>query len=570
MKPDELILAPELLAQAPTTEGHKNYGRDCYLAANPGLEEVLAELYGRPGLCLKVFRDHSGEYGGVPLAQSARAQNLFAFAGIAPRVYAIVTVNGQIAEVCDYADGSGKPDVKLGLELLKAYNVGVAGYKNPAEEAKRYVAMEFKWVGDKLVDFGRFHLLDPEGYAERLRKLAQRRHRGKGGALVGYQAVPELHVPGQRDHRHRVKHMQLDGLDFHGKTVLDIGCNLGVMCREAVDRGAKRVVGVDWKRCEIWREVNNWLGYWNIDIVQATLPAQVERIWAETGTKQFDIVFALAIVQHMDGGYQPWIADLTKEVLYLEGDRLPKGTKTQSGWEPDFRQVEANTGEQYSEVLRRDFQEVEWLGWIKDEDRRALYRCWQIPRPAWGELPEGIARKAEAIRRGQSIFGRVLMWPEELAFLYDLAAKAPDGPACEVGCFNGSSLVTWASARQGRGQVSAIDIIDRLELRKNILHSGYLIDVVIGKSWEAAADLEPQAFAFVDADHTQTGIPRDIKVYTSKVMPGGIIAFHDYDKKEAAKGKGYVVYATVNAWQKRARWEPLGQAGRVIAFRRPA
>jgi predicted O-methyltransferase YrrM len=312
----------------------------------------------------------------------------------------------------------------------------------------------------------------------------------------------------------------------------------------------------------------NLLEYWNYDILPLDLPEQAAMIEVATGIAKFDIVMALAIVQHMEGGYQPWLADLVKDTFYLEGNWLPKGAKFQSGWERDFRTVEANTGEQYSEDLARDFRQVEWLGWIKDEDRRPLYRCWKSSRPKWGPLPKGdAARKAEAVRRGQSIFGQALMSKDELAYLYDMAAIAPDGLAIEIGTFNGSAAMTWASARLGRGEIIVVDTVARDDLRENIKHSGYPIEVKIADSTKM---IPPEmAFCFIDGDHTKTGIPHDIKIYPPRVAPGGVLVFHDFDPKEGPKGKGYVVYGEVKAWHKRNGWELLGQAGRLIAFRRP-
>jgi len=185
-------------------------------------------------------------------------------------------------------------------------------------------------------------------------------------------------------------------------------------------------------------------------------------------------------------------------------------------------------------------------------------------------LPRGkAARETEAVRRGQSIFGQTMIPKEELAFLYDLALEAPDGPACEVGAFCGSSLMAWASARLGRGAIAAIDIESRPELEENIRHSGYPVEILIGDShevWEIIP--EGLAFCFIDGDHTGPGIRRDMR-YTVKVKRGGIIAFHDYDKDEDKKGKGYEVKAMVDAWQYNAQWEDLGQVGLVKAFRRP-
>ncbi len=563
-----------LLEQAPTDELHKHWGQDCYIAQSEELDAWLYRKYGRHGLCLKVFK-HTGDdpprYGGSKLSVTSTAQNLLAIDDLAPRIYKIVEVaRDRVAQVTDYATGAGNPDMDRMRHLVKKYRLGLKGKKgDPVKAAVRYTQLPFKWVGRWFVDWGRFYFTDPKGYEARLRKKIQ--HRQKvAGKRVGYQDVTELGIPGQRDHRHRVKHMQLDGLNFKGKTVLDIGCNNGTMLREAVRRGAKWAIGVDDRRTHVWAELNNWLGYWGIDFLTLSMPSEWKAIRTLTGIQKFDIVFALAIVQHIEGAYDSWFAELTKGVFYLEGDRLPPEAAFQSGWEPGFRQVEADTGEQYSADLARDFKQVEWLGWIKDEDRRALYRCWQKPRPRWGKLPAGAkSRRTEAIRRGQSIFGRALMSREELGYLYDLALEAPDGRACEVGVFNGSSLMAWASARQGRGAVKAIDTLSREALEENIGHSRYPIEILMGQSWEVGELLQPQAFVFIDADHTKTGIPRDIAIYPSKVIPGGILVFHDYDKKEAQKGKGYVVKATVDAWQKRAKWENLGQVGRVIAFRKP-
>lgn len=557
----KLRIPEALLAQAPTTEGHKNYGQDCYIAHSEALERLLYRRFARRGLCLKVSREltkselkgdlSTVRWGGARLTVATQVQNLFALHGVAPRVYSLAIVNGKrIAQVTQYAEGDGQPDYSEAKRIIKKYRLGIKG--KPKEDATkaaiRYTRFDFKWVGSQFVDFGRFYFRDPKWYRAYLKGKIQVR---KGGR-VAYQAVEELGIKGQRGHRHRVKHMQLDGLDFRGKTVLDIGCNNGAMLREALRRGARRVVGVDFRRVSYWCQIMNLLEYWNYDIYPLDLPEQAEMIEVCTGTAKFDVVFALAIVQHMEGGYQPWLAKLAKETFYLEGDRVP------------------DSGEQYSEALARDFRQVEWLGWIKDEDARPLYRCWQKPRPKWGALPKGAkARKKEAVRRGQSIFGQAMMKREELAFLYDMALLAPYGLAIEIGTFNGSAAMTWASARLDRGDIGVMDNVERPILQKNIAHSGYPIKVEIEDSTKTTWPIPEMAFCFIDADHTKRGIPFDIKIYPPQVVPGGIVVFHDYDPKEAARGKGYIVYREVNAWHKRNGWELLGRAGRLIAFRRP-
>ncbi len=573
----KLRIPKELLAQAPTDELHKHWGQDCYIAHSEALERLLYRRFARHGLCLKVFREltkseRDGElssitWGGARLSVATQAQNLFALYGIAPRVYSLAIINGKYAaQVTQYAEGEGQPNYAEARHIIKKYRIGIKGKKreDATRAAIRYTRYPFKWIGGLFVDFGRYYFRDPKWYRAYLKGKIKIR---KGGT-VAYEAVPELGVKGQRDHRHRVKHMQLDGLNWRGKTVLDLGCNNGAMLREALRRGAKRVVGVDFRRVSYWYQIMNWLEYWNFDMLPLDLPEQAEMVEVCTGIAQFDIVFALAIVQHMEGGYQPWLAKLTKGMLYLEGDRMPKGAKFPQGASGDAMLVGPTADEPYREALERDFRQVEWLGWIKDEDQRPLYRCWQKPRPKWGPLPKGAkARKREAVRRGQSIFGQAMMKREELAFLYDMAALAPDGLAIEIGTFNGSAAMTWATARLDRGPIVVVDNVERPILLENIRHSRYPIEVKITDSTKLVPP--EMAFCFIDCDHTKSGIPYDIKIYPPQIMPGGIIVFHDFDKKEGGKGKGYVVYREVKAWHKKHGWECLGKAWRTIAFRRP-
>ena len=182
-----------------------------------------------------------------------------------------------------------------------------------------------------------------------------------------------------------------------------------------------------------------------------------------------------------------------------------------------------------------------------------------------------ISRNA-AISAGMALRGKLL--PEELGWLYDLALAAPDGPAVEVGAYCGRSVAAWSAARAGRGAIIASDIVCRPELPVALDGLGYTTELVIAKSWDAAA-LVPDdlAFLFIDADHGIDGIPRDIKVWPQKVKRGGIIVFHDYDvwKEHVHRdgNPGVVVKAEVDRWQARAKWEDLGAVRSAQAYRRP-
>jgi SAM-dependent methyltransferase len=72
------------------------------------------------------------------------------------------------------------------------------------------------------------------------------------------------------------------GIDLKGKRVLDVGCNLGMMCRLARDAGASYVLGIDRSRDfveqarAIWpdgkfvvKNANAATGYWNVVLASA-------------------------------------------------------------------------------------------------------------------------------------------------------------------------------------------------------------------------------------------------------------------------------------------------------------
>jgi len=187
-------------------------------------------------------------------------------------------------------------------------------------------------------------------------------------------------------------------------------------------------------------------------------------------------------------------------------------------------------------------------------------------------------RREDAVQRGVQAYAMLYdhdrQDSSQLYFLYDLAEMAPDGPAVEIGVYRGGSVLTWAVAREGRGDLYAVDdwsLKNKPERnRKSFVHNmnryGIEIEIVDGKSWEVANQVpDDLAFCFIDGDHSYYGIPRDMAVWPDKIMPGGTIAFHDY-----GVGKVFVVVqCIVDAWQAKYRWEHIRTVGSTIAFRRP-
>jgi len=325
-------------------------GAFTFIARGAEVAALLEREYGRRGLCLKVFKHDAlplDEFvwgqSGVLLTDCTRAQNVFALEGYAPRVYDIALVNGRWAQVTDYVADDGREYDRAACkrEVVDLYHVtSCGGDQNPAN-----------WVGSQLVDF-QYHTLGPK-YLEGLRRRIRERT-AWGSRSDPYQDAPGLTDASQRNTASRVRAMDWGAAEFAGRTVLDVGCNAGALTVAALEYGALRAVGVDLPHvAKVAAEVANWRGAWNADFVGAQLPAQRERIAAETGLTQFDVVLALSVKQVKP---VPWVFGMCRGTCYFEG-HVPDREHT---WRP---------------VLERHFERVEFLGMTRDHGPRPLFRC---------------------------------------------------------------------------------------------------------------------------------------------------------------------------------------------------
>lgn len=349
----ELEIEPELLVR--NEETHKS--SYCFVVYNESVEALLREIYGRGQLCLKVFRRPLGKrkpevfgWGQVAFPETTRVQNLFAWHKLAPRVIDLVMVGEQVAQVVEFVSGGWESKFAElnGLAWLGA----VAKRYHIKAKKVNWDLNERNWVGGKFVDFSGLYFRDPEAYKRDLVRRAHTRREKYIG--VAYQGVQALGIKGTRDMAHRLGVMRLDELDFEGKTVLDLGCNLGAFSRYAFERGAKRVVGVD-RIAQLAYEISNWLGYWQIDFIEARLPGDLELVVDACEIERFDIVFATAVSKHM-GGFAPWMVDLCGGTLIFEGHgKIPV--------------------ESYEADLRGAFKRVKFLGETNDNYRRGVWWC---------------------------------------------------------------------------------------------------------------------------------------------------------------------------------------------------
>lgn len=113
-----------------------------------------------------------------------------------------------------------------------------------------------------------------------------------------YQTIGD--IPGVRDMEHRYEVIKFPK-SFDGETVIDFGCSAGAICFDAKKRGAKRVVGLDYKAETI--EVAKKLAIeQNLDIEFYTFNIDdgLDRLKSIIGGDKFDHIFALSIWAHCD------------------------------------------------------------------------------------------------------------------------------------------------------------------------------------------------------------------------------------------------------------------------------
>jgi hypothetical protein len=355
-----LDIDPGLIVQCPDTQR----GSYCFVAHSLELEGILEKMYGRSGLCLKVFtaqlideewleENKVEDYGWnhVSLLETTRVQNLLAFHGAAPRVYDVIVLDKsqQIAQVTTFVESKNekRQDVLL-QKLIKDYQLATT---------RNWDIGDRNWRSDLFVDFGGIHFGNPEWYEKILIEKAHV-YGNKRRESRPYQTIDELQIEGSRSFASRIRDMHLEEVSFEGKTVLDIGCNLGSFCRYALERGAKRVVGIDKYKAKDAQELANWLGNWNVDYLALDLPTQCFQLASLCGIAKFDIVFLFSAIKYIGSS---WIPEFCKpdSVVIVEGH----------GNQP---------AQKYIEALTPDFH-IEGLSATNDNKKRAVFHC--KPRP---------------------------------------------------------------------------------------------------------------------------------------------------------------------------------------------
>lgn len=159
------------------------------------------------------------------------------------------------------------------------------------------------------------------------------------------------------------------------------------------------------------------------------------------------------------------------------------------------------------------------------------YRC-ELDLEPWRQHGAGQAEFNALLQ--ELLVERQLGSPEP-ELLFSLSFRAGRrGAIVELGTNVGTSLLALTLAQRLNGvgrRVTTIDLQRRADVDRNLARAGLadLADVVVRESTEAAQSwTEPIELLWIDADHRYAGCLADIVAWRRHVLPGGLIALHDY------------------------------------------
>lgn len=160
-------------------------------------------------------------------------------------------------------------------------------------------------------------------------------------------------------------------------------------------------------------------------------------------------------------------------------------------------------------------------------------------------------------------------------FLYRLSSRAGKrGEIVEIGTFRGKSTIAIAFGQQETGgrPIVTIDPVEHPDLDDNLKLAGvdsFVVRITERSSTVAKRWTKPIELLWIDGDHSYIGVAIDLRSWCRFVMPGGLVALHDYPgnpagSKEIARAVRRYLLSRPYDWRLIADRD----AGSIIAFQR--
>lgn len=167
----------------------------------------------------------------------------------------------------------------------------------------------------------------------------------------------------------------------------------------------------------------------------------------------------------------------------------------------------------------------------------------------------------------------ILMDEEDVHLLYRVAREAPDdGWVVELGTCRGGSTAVLCSA-VGGNRVATIDDylpkrhrhrISKSATERRMAELGFHPLVAQGDCLDVPEGVDRVAFLFVDCWHTGEGFRAQMGVWGPLLVPGAIVACHDYDR---ADGRYENLTAAIDSLIDAAGFEVIERGVMTLVFR---
>ena len=246
-------------------------------------------------------------------------------------------------------------------DLRKANNV-VNGYLVDVRRTLWDMMQVTTYSNIEEVAYFMSYVEDVKELKERISKLGQFPYKQRKQNYESYW-LKDRYEDGSRDTLYRFEKMKISK-DLTGKTVLDLGCQLGAVSMEAYRRGARWVSGIDNEKDYITcaRDLCRVNGF-QINFLKMNLNRPMEVIaWANSYYKKpIDIIFALALFKHIRTNLWVLLRGLDWRVCYVESHNAPAGLE-----------------DEHVKLMLNEFKglncKVDYLEMINDRSPRVIWR----------------------------------------------------------------------------------------------------------------------------------------------------------------------------------------------------
>lgn len=201
----------------------------------------------------------------------------------------------------------------------------------------------------------------------KINSLAQFPYNQRSQSYQAYWLHDEGWIKGTRDALYRFNVMGITE-DLSGKSVLDLGCQLGVMGMECCRRGATNVLGVEYQPeyVECARDLAEYNNFKNITFIQGDLTKgdEVPKIVNKHfDNKPVDICLALSLYKHVKEPLFNVLSKIKFKTLYIESHNTgTTGIQT------------PHVVEMLSYMKKYSLEPVTFIGFTTDRSPRAVWR----------------------------------------------------------------------------------------------------------------------------------------------------------------------------------------------------